>query len=139
MWWIEMWFGVGWSDIMLCVLLVVCLIVCVGVWMCVGVCVCLICCVWCVCVVVLMNEEVEFMVENFKFWVMDEESVCKCDVYMCEKYVLLRVFNLEKVWVVLDLLKVDYVKLFEVVGLFSLSKTWFGMFLVLERCGDLLE
>ena len=90
-------------------------------------------------VAALTNEEVEFMVENFKPWVTDEESARKCDAYMREKHASPRAFNLEKARAVLDSLKADHAKLPEAAGPFSLPKTWPGMSLVLERCGDSLE
>ena len=90
-------------------------------------------------VAALTDEEVEFMVENFKPWVTDEESARKCDAYMREKHASPRAFNLEKARAVLDSLKADHAKLPEAAGPFSLPKTWPGMSLVLERCGDSLE
>jgi len=90
-------------------------------------------------VAALTKEDVEFMVENFKPWVTDEESARKCDAYMREKHASPRAFNLEKARAVLESLKADHAKLPEAAGPFSLPKTWPGMSLVLERCGDSIE
>jgi len=81
----------------------------------------------------LNEEDVEWMIAEFKPWVTDETGARKCDAYMRENYG--RAFSLEKAKTVLDSIKADHAKLPGNVP-WTTPKTWPGMLLILERCGE---
>jgi len=81
----------------------------------------------------LSEEDVEWMIAEFKPWVTDETGARKCDAYMRENYG--RAFSLEKAKTALDSIKADHAKLPGNLP-WTTPKTWPGMLLILERCGD---
>jgi len=84
----------------------------------------------------LDDETVQFMIENLSPWITDAEGANKSYDYMLKTHN--RRFNLDKARRVIDQLKTDHAKLPGNLP-FKLPKTWPGMLLVLERCGDLVE
>jgi hypothetical protein len=73
------------------------------------------------------------MCVEFAPWVKDAAGAEKCDAYMRENYG--RAFDLEKAKVAIAALKADHAKVPGNIP-WSTPKTWPGMLLILERCGE---
>jgi hypothetical protein len=84
----------------------------------------------------LDDETVQFMIDNLSPWIKDVEGANKSYEYMLREHN--RRFNLDKARKVIEQLKTDHAKIPGNLP-FKLPKTWPGMLLVLERCGDLVE
>ena len=85
---------------------------------------------------VLDDDTALFMVENLQPWVTDVEGANKSYEYMLKQHG--RRFNVEKATRVIASLKAEHAKIPGNLP-FCLPKTWPGMLLVLERCGDKVD